>query len=55
MLARTPEDRRLAHLCNKLDETVIRLEHLEGMIAKLLPAPPPPARKAAPAASADSA
>lgn len=55
MLARTEDDRRWAQLVNRLDEALARLVTLEDLVKKRLPAPPQPASKNAPAATADSA
>ena len=55
MLERTPIDHHLVQVCNKLDETIIRLEHLEELVKRRLPAPPQPARKPSPAATPGAA
>jgi hypothetical protein len=42
--AKTTEQRALAAISNKIDECSVRLEHLEALLKRLAP-PPPPARK----------
>jgi hypothetical protein len=42
--AKTTEQRALAAISNKIDECSVRLEHLEALLKRLAP-PPPPVRK----------
>lgn len=42
--AKTTEQRALVHISNKIDECYVKIEHLEELLKRLAPTPPP-ARK----------
>lgn len=40
--AKSPEQRALAHISNKIDECYVKIEHMEELLKKRLTAPPRP-------------